>query len=189
MGLENARSEDPRSYLLASVTSTGSDEVQFLYRALGERSERVLASRTRGLFTQSNPVFADPGTDSGAGELNIIALRPGHYQLTGWRLKLGRTGHQNRWLAPAGLEPIGFAVRPNEVVYLGNLAVYVRYDEALVTGDDGFQAVRSAVAQIRGQAKRDVKGFKDARPSLASLPIRASVKSRQDWAVGVARKL
>ena len=183
LGFTPTQAREDLGYLIASVTTNGTGEAQFTFRRLNGTEEFHLSSRKSAYFSSEITVSGK----SGNGIVHWQARTPGHYVLTGWRVRLGRVGHHARWLAPAGLPPLGFLVRPNEAVYLGNLAVTVAHEETTADLPKGFQPVLGAVAEITSEYDRDISAIRDASPELSAVDVRPSVKRHSDWQVAVAR--
>jgi len=179
----STRAQEDSGYLLASITTNGTGEAQYTFRRLNGTAEYHLSSRRGAYFSGGIAVSGK----SGNGIVHWQALAPGHYELTGWRVRLGRVGHHARWLSPAGLTPLSFLVRPNEAVYLGNLAVMVAHKETIADLPKGFQPVLGAVADITSEYDRDISAVRDGNPEILAVDVRASVKRHSDWQVAVAR--
>lgn len=175
-------SSAPSGTLVASVTTTGSSDVQFIFSALPEGRERVLTSRQRGLLSDTGNLELEQGH----GRLNVVQLPAGHYALQGWRLQLGRERSHQRWLKPAGLPPVEFTVVAGEVVYIGNLHVNVETGgiaETLTV----LAPVKAASALLGSTPERDLSLLAEGYPEVSGAPLRPSVKAVPAWSLRVSR--
>lgn len=140
-----------------------------LYFMDGGTSNKV---RVSSATTPIDPPIKNQYRDQ-VGHVYVLEVTPGHHEFTSWVMHVrDRDGG-----SPSAIAPLGFDVAKGEVLYLGNLHMYLSMGETWL---GHHQIAVAARAEVRDQSATDIQIAEQANPALAG-KIRVALLRLGPW--------
>ncbi len=166
---QTAAERQKKGYILLSVTQSNRKANSTFYMTKLDNGKRLYVDAlSQGFFG-----FGESDFKLKQGRLFLMEVDAGDYAFQTWHVNTGNASIHPR----EEPDPIKFEVKPQEIVYVGEIFFHLRLGENMF----GVEMVFGAYPEIINSSERDYELFKSRFPKLVKLPYSTNVEELEIW--------